>query len=731
MQRVSSFLPSWEARRRSNASTTSNGRSSIVTASSVKSPLEKVFRWSSKPPAPLTTAALASTTSRIGREAFWPATLDAECDRSARILKSFCSVPDGFLAPLDDLSNTIDANAEPKTPARVFKKIPSRIIQNAAGIAIFTCMRSGLWMTGSGGSGILIARKADGTWSPPSGIILHTPSLSFIMGIDIYDCVLVINNIAALESLITKPTVTLGEDIGLTAGPLVALESTETENRWKDLDNTVLTYMKARGQTQNVNLNGCILTERANENEKFYGTNVTAMDIAAGNVSRHVDETRPLFEVIKEAEGRIDADQAILKKLSALPAPGDAMIETPRSSRSSPASPKTPFGIPLADDPDPYGVLALEMAGLEIREAGTRLRPTSNQFEFHPAPSSPAFSRFRQSGETFTTKSNRGSLMSTKTSRTKMSEAWTQSNPTGTPYTSPSQSQSQSEDGASVNSLPVLKEPEEPEEVDYTKIDFTPLRQISGSHSIEGTVVTDSDDHLRTDASTMDDTATKASSVYTKDDASVTTKQDDDKVDVQNVEQDGDADDEDDDVDDDDEEPVIFEVAAVQPAARTAVLAAPIHAKGALVTIPKRIPPPLPARSPMRTSHASKSDIGDVSHLHSPLQSSFTPSPRQSIDSSSVRSTSDKIPSITETAPAMSDVEKLENTDSGVTEKFQANDVSDSKTHAAQELEQATPMAPGAFPDEEEFMTPLDIPLREEAASIDSGRMAPKAVDAV
>ncbi|GKT85252.1 LAS seventeen-binding protein [Colletotrichum tofieldiae] len=632
MQRVSSFLPSWDARRRSNASTTSNGRSSIVTANGIKSPLEKVFRWSSKPPAPLTTAALASATSRVGREAFWPATLDAECDRSARILKSFCS--DGFLAPLDHVPNA-DANAEPKTPARIFKKIPSRIIQNAAGIAIFTCMRSGLWMTGSGGSGILIARKADGTWSPPSGILLHTPSLSFIMGIDIYDCVL---------------------DIGLTTGPLVALESAEIDNKWKDLDNTVLTYMKARGQTQSVNLNGCILTERANENERFYGANVTPMDIVAGNVSRHVEETRPLFEVIKEAEGRIDADQAILKKLSALPAPGDAMIETPRSS---PASPKTPFGIPLADDPDPYGVLALEMAGLEIREAGTRLRPTSNQFEFHPAPSSPAFSRFRQSGETFTTKSNRGSLMSTKTSRTKMSEAWTQTNATGTPDTSPSQSQSQSEDGASISSLPVLKEPEEPEEVDYTKIDFTPLRQISGSHSIEGTVMTtDSDDHLRTDVSTMDDAATKASSVYTKDDASVITTHDDNEE-VRNEQQDGDADDEDDEVDEDDdeeEEPVIYEVAAVQPAARTAVMAAPIHAKGALVTIPKRIPPPLPARSPMRTSRASKSDIGD------------------SIDSSSIRSGSDRIPSITETAPALSDDETLEKTDSTLCEKLQQAD---------------------------------------------------------
>ncbi|EFQ27620.1 LAS seventeen-binding protein [Colletotrichum graminicola] len=725
MQRVSSFLPSWDARRRSNASTTSNGRASIATANGIRSPLEKVFRWSNKPTAPLTTAALASAASRVGREAFWPATLDAECDRSARILKSFCS--DGFLAPLDSLLNTdADANAEPKTPARVFKKIPPRIIQDAAGIAIFTCMRSGLWMTGSGGSGILIARKADGTWSPPSGILLHTPSLSFIMGVDIYDCVLVINNIAALESLITKPTVTLGEDISLTTGPLVALESTEVDSRWKDLDNTVLTYMKARGQTQNVNLNGCILTERANENERFYGTSLSAMDIAAGNVSRHVEETRPLFEVIKEAEGRVDADQAVLKKLSALPAPGDAVIETPKTS---PASPKTPFGIPLADDPDPFGVLALEMAGLEIREAGTRLRPTSSQFEFHPAPSSPAFSRFRQSSETFTTKSNRGSLMSTKTSRTKMSEAWTQTNTTDTPATSPSQSQNQSEDGASVSSLPVLKEPEE---VDYTKIDFTPLRQISGRNSIEGTVMAGRDDHLRADVSTIDDATTKASSVYTKDDASVITTDDDIYMESRNEQQDGDADDEDDDEvdeDDEEEEPVIFEIAAAQPAARTAVMAAPIHAKGALVTIPKRIPPPLPPKSPMRSSRASKSDIGDVSHLQSPLQSSFTPSPRQSIDSSSIRSGSDRIPSITETVPDLSDDEELEKANFTLGEKTQQADAPVSKTATAHKSEQATPFAPGAFPDDGYFLTPLGSPLKEVSSVESRQHTAPKAAD--
>ncbi|KAF9881920.1 LAS seventeen-binding protein [Colletotrichum karsti] len=711
MQRVSSFLPSWEARRRSNASTTSNGRSSIITATT-KSPLDKVFRWSSKP-ASLNTTALATAASRIDREAFWPATLDAECDRAARILKSFCS--DGFLAPLHDLPDRSSASTEPQTPIRIFKKIPSRIIQNAAGIAIFTCMRSGLWMTGSGGSGILIARKADGTWSPPSGIVLHTPSLSFVMGVDIYDCVLVINNIAALEQLITKPTITLGEDIGLTNGPLVALESTEVDNKWRELDNTVLSYMKARGQSQNVNLTGCILKERGNENERFYGCNVTSLDICAGNVSRNVVETLPMFEVIKEAEGRIDADQAVLKKLSALPAPGDAMIETPRSS---PASPKTAikFGIPNAGDPDPFGVLALEMAGLEIREAGTHQRPTSHQFEFNPTPSSPAFSKFsRQSVETTTTRSNRGSVTSNRTTRTKLSEAFTHTNTTTTtPDTSPSQSQSQSEDGASIHSLPALKEPEE---VDYTKIDFTPLRQISGSHSIEGTIMTESDDHLRTDVSTIDDAATKASSICTKDD---------ERPEVQEEDQDEDVDDEDDE--DDEEEPVIFEVAEVQPA-RRAVMAAPIHAKGALVTIPKRIPPPLPARSPARGSRASKSEIGDVSQLHSPLQSSFTTSPRQSIDSNSIRSESSKIPSIKETsAEDASDDESMKETESVQVAKPQL-DKSVLKTPTLQESDKATPLAPGAFPDETtDFMTPLGSPLKEVPSS-DSRHVAQKAVD--
>lgn len=36
--------------------------------------------------------------NKLGSEAFWPTTLDKECDKAARILKSFCSLSSLLLA---------------------------------------------------------------------------------------------------------------------------------------------------------------------------------------------------------------------------------------------------------------------------------------------------------------------------------------------------------------------------------------------------------------------------------------------------------------------------------------------------------------------------------------------------------------------------------------------------------------------------------------------------------
>lgn len=488
-------------------------------------------------------------------------------------------------------------------------------------------MRSGLWRTGSGGSGILIARKSDGTWSPPSGIMLHTPTLSFIIGVDIYDCVLIINSLSALES-ITRPHVVLGEDVGLSNGALVPLDTPDSEINIKDLGNTVMTYLKARGQAQRVNLHGCILTERANENEQFYGSPVSQMEILSGNISRHVEETQPLIEVIKLAEGRTDFDAALIAKIAKEPAPGDAVIATPSST---PASPRLVFGQPSADDPDPFGILALEMAGLEIREAGSQLRPTSSQLDFHTRPISQLSRLQRQSGDTYVSRSNRESGMSTRTVKSQGTDAYTQTDVARTPETSPSPGRS--EDGqvrTSFERVKIKNGDDEEEDIDYTTVDLTALKHLSHPAPSQDTPGESATTDISKDSTRLgppshydeNDRESKASSAYGSNYG------DDEEPERNGAEvkasKDVDDDDEEDD-ESDEEEPVVFEVATVQTTSTQAMASRMVQAKGSMVTIPKRLPPPLPTRNPARASLASRSDLAsDASSLRSPLRQTFS-----------------------------------------------------------------------------------------------------------
>ncbi|KAG6296321.1 hypothetical protein E4U46_002576 [Claviceps purpurea] len=652
MQRVSAFLPSWDK------------RSSNLSAPKHHSSGGFIFNWAARnsisisngtnttpgPSRPGQSAAKslarinvsAANRHKVHREAFWPSSLDMESLKAARILKSFCF--DGFLAPIQgdtepvsprttqtSTSTTISI-AEPQSPVSVMRKIPKRIIQNAAGIAIFTCMRSGLWMTGSGGSGILIARKSDGTWSPPSSIMLHTPTLSFIIGVDIYDCVLVVTNLAALEA-ITQPRVTLGEDVSLNNGPLTTtLDSDDVAIDWKTLDNTILAYMKARGRYQSVNLQGCILTERANENERFYGAEATQIDILAGNVARHVEETRHLFEVIKLAEGRTDYDKTVVELTDVESTPSDAIIASPRSTASSP---RPAFGIVKADDPDPFGILALEMAGLEIREAGSRLRPSSSQFDIISNPRSPSFSRFdRQSMETSMSKSNRASVRSLNTIRSQMTDAGTQTDVGKADTSETTPSTGQSEDGCERVSVDhISKLNGIVADGDHDTGDLAPLENSSRArHSIASL-------HPERPAIPPRNRPTSSASAIRVDkaDSPVETPstEEEDELDTDT----NDADDED-DLDMSDEEPVIIEAVQVQPTRTRAVASRMIHAKGSVVTIAKRVPPPLPTRSPARNSRCANGEGGARSSMAlSPLRLAFSEADLRSEEEEPVQET--------------------------------------------------------------------------------------------
>lgn len=239
-------------------------------------------------------------------------------------------------------------------------------------------MRTGLWVSGAGGSGILVGRTPDGGWSPPSGILLHTAGLGFLVGVDIYDCVVVINTQKALDAF-SKIRCTLGGEISAVAGPVGAGGLLETEVHKRQAP--VFTYLKSRGFYAGIQIDGTVIIERTDENERFYNEKISVGDILAGKVRHPPYECRGLLETIKAAQGDTDVDESVMPSE---PPPGDFDIEDNSHL----------FGIPDKEDPDPYGVLALEKEGMSIREAGTHKRASWEQFSFSPAPSSPIYSTY-------------------------------------------------------------------------------------------------------------------------------------------------------------------------------------------------------------------------------------------------------------------------------------------------------------------------------------------------
>ncbi|KAJ4329081.1 hypothetical protein N0V84_000438 [Fusarium piperis] len=253
----------------------------------------------------------------IGAEGWWPTTMDKECNKAARILHSFTNLS----------SSTPPKANGPMHPTGLTRKsmvkIPPDVLHRAAGLAIFNVLRAGA-CNGSlaGGSGVVVARRADGTWSPPSSFIVSTLGAGFVFGLDVYDCVCVLNTPEQVAAF-TKPRLSLGAEGSIAVGPLGtggSVEATVTKTA-----RPVWSYMKSRGLWAGVQVDGTIVVSRKDANSAFYNEHgITARRILTEDVAWPIS-AKPLFEVLRAIEGRPDYDRTIVHAVGSVPPPGDAI----------------------------------------------------------------------------------------------------------------------------------------------------------------------------------------------------------------------------------------------------------------------------------------------------------------------------------------------------------------------------------------------------------------------
>jgi len=234
---------------------------------------------------------------KLGMEGFWPGPMAGEIEKSARILRTFTS---------DEVLETANPANKKKTQ-KVLVKIPPKLIRDAQGLAIFTVFRTGLGVSAASGSGVVIARDSEGTWGPPSGILIHTIGFGFLAGADVYDVVLILRNRRAVKAF-ANPKVSLGAELSVAAGPLGAGAIVDSGIEAAP----VLSYVKSKGLYGGAQVDGNIIIERSDENKRFYGRPIKASEILDLHSRTEVPAgSEPLHIAIAAAQGLIPTAQLL------------------------------------------------------------------------------------------------------------------------------------------------------------------------------------------------------------------------------------------------------------------------------------------------------------------------------------------------------------------------------------------------------------------------------------
>ncbi|XP_008582588.1 PREDICTED: SH3 domain-containing YSC84-like protein 1 [Galeopterus variegatus] len=202
-----------------------------------------------------------------------PSNLKSEAKKAAKILREFTEITSG---------NGPD------------KIIPAHVIAKAKGLAVLSVVKAGFLVTARGGSGVVVARRPDGSWSAPSAIGIAGLGGGFEIGIEVSDLVIILNYDRAVEAFAKGGNLTLGGNFTVAVGPLgrnlegnVALRKSAA----------VFTYCKSRGLFAGLSLEGSCLIERKETNRKFYCQDIRAYDILFGDTPQPA-QAEDLYEIL-------------------------------------------------------------------------------------------------------------------------------------------------------------------------------------------------------------------------------------------------------------------------------------------------------------------------------------------------------------------------------------------------------------------------------------------------
>jgi len=167
-------------------------------------------------------------------------------------------------------------------------------LDDAEGLLIIpTSIKGGFIIGGSGGSGVMLARRPDIEWSYPAFYTMGSVTFGLQIGGEVQEIVLVIMSKAGRDAMLTNDF-KLGADISVAAGPVGAGAKAQTAD--------VLAFSRTKGGLYGgLNLEGAVIATREGWNRAYYGEGVRAIDILVTGTA-----SNPGADPLRETVANID-----------------------------------------------------------------------------------------------------------------------------------------------------------------------------------------------------------------------------------------------------------------------------------------------------------------------------------------------------------------------------------------------------------------------------------------
>ncbi len=161
------------------------------------------------------------------------------------------------------------------------KAVARDLLKKAKAVAIFPgVLKAGFIVGGEGGTGVILARTKNGSWTGPAFYTIAAASVGLQIGASSTDFMMMVMTKNGLKGIL-KGHAKLGGDASVAAGPVGRSASGGSTFAGKDSD--IYSYSMTAGAFAGVALNGAGLEFDAERTKAYYGKALTAEQILVQN----------------------------------------------------------------------------------------------------------------------------------------------------------------------------------------------------------------------------------------------------------------------------------------------------------------------------------------------------------------------------------------------------------------------------------------------------------------